>query len=496
MKKRMLAILLAAIMTASLSACVQSDKRPALDNPTNSGTENNQVRDPQPDVTDPVQTITWSDVNDQVYIIKANTTLDPVEEGKTAIKANLMDLLDRKQVSSDNKKSIVEKDGVLYYVNNANLTDEDLTGAKFATCDEVMYVKVDVLNLRLYASSDNTLSPSQGSLKQGDAVKVVAKGEKWCKVEVINPETQEPENYFLFLEHLSTTNDGPIDYTQFFEECDPPVIMYVYNVADGQGVNLRTTPSVEDNLNVAGGVMKDSPVTVLSKGTGDYAGWYYVRVANATVPGMSQTYSEYYIKADFLTEEKPVLTLEELIAKYGFTAGEKTLYATGSINVRKTPGADEKPQDDVVAGLAKKQQVKVVASGLFDDQLWSIIELNLGTEQSPKIGYYFVRGSYEFLTTDPNGEILPTLDGLLAENTMFSVITEKTVYANTKTYGFDSIAKNPTVTDAKVTIEASTSYVAVAEGTRHGADWYIVRNTEGKFFFVFAEFFDDMQAAG
>jgi hypothetical protein len=52
------------------------------------------------------------------------------------------------------------------------------------------------------------------------------------------------------------------------------------------------------------------------------------------------------------------------------------------------------------------------------------------------------------------------------------------------------------VDDEKVTIAASTSFVAVAEGSLHGADWYIVRDTEGKFYFVFAEFLDDMQAAG
>lgn len=494
MKKRILAILLAALMTASLSACVQSNKRPPLDNPGSSGTESNQVRDP--DVTDPIVTVTWSDKNDQVFIIKANTTLTPVEEGKSPIKATLLEQLERKQISSDNKKSIVEKDGVLYTVNNDNITNEDLTGAGFAGCDEVMYVKhdVDVLNLRPYASSDNSISPSQGTLTKGDAVKVVAKGEKWCKIEVLNPETQEPVYYFVSLEYLSVNNDGPVDYTQFFVACDPTVVMYVYNVADGQGVNLRTSPSAENNTNVAGGVMKDSPVTVLAKGTGDYASWYYVRVANATVPGMSQTYSEYYINASYLTEEKPILTLEELIAKYGFTAGEKTLYATGSINVRKTPVVEE--GNIVLPGLTKGKQVKVVASGLVEGQLWSIIEHNTGTVESPKIGYYFVRGSYEFLTTDPSGEILPTLEGIIAEYPTFSMITEKTVYANTKTYGFDSIVKAPTVDDEKVTIAASTSFVAVAEGSLHGADWYIVRDTEGKFYFVFAEFFDDMQAAG
>ena len=499
MKKRILAILLAAIMTASLTACVNSTKRPDLGSNTgDSGTEGTQNRDPE--VTDPVATVTWNDTNDFVYITKANLTLTPVETGKSSVKAGLMEYLSRRQVSSDNKRSIVEKDGTLYYVSNDYVSTEDLVGAKFTACEETMYV-LEAVKMRLYASTNNSFSEAKGTLQVGQEVKVVAKGSSegmnWCKIEVADEQTQQSVYYFVSAKYLTNDpNAGPIDYSQFFEECETPITMYVYNVADGQGVNLRTSPTADDNTNVAGGVMKDSAVTVLAKGTGDYASWYYVRVANPTVPGMSQTYSEYYVNAYYLTEEKTVLTLEELIEKYGFTAGEKTLYATGALNVRRTPGAVDKPTDDIIVTLAKKQQVKVVASGLYNDQLWSIIEFNTGTDQTPKLGYYFVSGSYEYLTTDPNGEVLPTLDGLLAENPSFSAITEKNVYANTPTYGFESITSNPQVSDAKLTITANTSFIAVAEGTRHGADWYIVRDGQGKFYFVFAEFFDDIQAAG
>ena len=182
------------------------------------------------------------------------------------------------------------------------------------------------------------------------------------------------------------------------------------------------------------------------------------------------------------------MTLEELLEKYpSFEEEEKTLYVSAdSLNVRTSPNADNS-NNLVQPGLVKKDEVKVMATGLVDGKLWSIIEYSEGV-------YHFVRTSY--LTPNSNGEVVITLAELLEKNTEFTEQTETKATATQKTYGFTSLASNPTTADAAIEIASGTSVTIVASGSKYEANWYIIEDSEGMYYFVFAEFFTTSASVG
>ena len=132
--------------------------------------------------------------------------------------------------------------------------------------------------------------------------------------------------------------------------------------------------------------------------------------------------------------------------------------------------------------------MKVVASGLVNQKQWSIIERTEGE----KTVYRFVRSSY--LTTDPTGEAVISLDALLTEYPEFKEETETKVYAIEATYGFASLATTPAVANKTIDIPVATQMTMVASGTKFGAAWYIVKDSNDILYFVSAEHFSN--AAG
>ena len=130
MKKRIVALLLAGILTASLASCTTTKDR---ENSTG-GTENVQTRDPNANGNNgtPIVTVTWQEVNETVYVTASSVTLVGVENTSQTAKASQMDRLTRVKIGS-NGKSVVVKDNVQYTVDTKSVTAEDLLGEGFTT---------------------------------------------------------------------------------------------------------------------------------------------------------------------------------------------------------------------------------------------------------------------------------------------------------------------------------------------------------------------------
>ena len=482
MKKRILALLLAGLITASMASCITKEKRPDIDDPKEPGTEQNQTRE-EITTEEPV-TVTWIDADDQVYVTAENLSLTPVENGGQPLKAKLMEVLKRVKISSDDKRSVVEVDGKQYYVSNTYLSTEDLEGKKFEICEVKMYA-LDTVKIRPYASLDDDFSAAIKTLQKGDEVTVLAEGEAsgltWRKVKFVDTEANKTYEGFVSAKYLSEDPEEEIgNFSKYFTECDEE-IWYVNDQTEK--LNLRTEPDVETG-SAPRVIYKGDAVTVIAKGTEAYENWFYVKVANEKVEGLPQTYSKLYVKKSYLTQSKVELTLDELIAAYpGFEKETQTMYTTSGLNVRKTPSITD--EDNIqYPGLAQKAKVVVLATGTVDGKQWSIFEYSTGV-------YRFVRTSY--LTPNADGTPIVTLDSLLEENPGFSKVTAVDVYANKTATGMPSF-------DAKVdtykTFAAGTKVTKLAEGTKDGAEWYIVKDSEGNYYFVGAEFFDESQMQG
>ena len=483
MKKRILALLLAGLITASMASCVSSGKRPDLGGPDDTGgSEETQSRQEE-ETTDPNLTVTWNDASGTFYVVSSSLTLTPVTSGGQSIKVKLMDELTRVKISSDEKRSIVEVDGVQYYVSNTYLSDQDLPGKKFTSCNIKMYA-ISEVNIRAYASIDEFSTVIAG-LKKGDEVTVIGQGESsgmnWCKIQYVGKDEKTHE-YFVSAKYLSEDPNAELtDYSQYFTACDPEEIWYVNDQTEH--LNLRDVPSVEADSQIKLTINKGDAVTVIKKGTGDYQNWFYIRFPDEKQEGLPQTYTEYYVNKTGLTETKVELSLDELIEKYGFTkeATPLTRYTTGNLNVRKSPEVIEGNTE--LVGLTKAAKITVLANGIVDGKQWSIFEYSTGV-------YRFVRSSY--LTTSSDGTEVPTLQTLLENNPEFTQVTAITVYAKEKAVGITSFDNDKTTKE----FPKDTAVTKVAEGTKSGARWYIVKDSTDTYYFVGANFFTEDQVLG
>ncbi|MBO5295420.1 MAG: hypothetical protein J6B71_09290 [Clostridia bacterium] len=487
MKKRILALLLAGLLTASMASCVTQTDRPT---PSVSGTEEEQTRKPQE--TEPPAVVTWVDVDETVYVISSSMTLIGVEDASNTVVVKLADKLQRVKLGS-NKKDIVVKDGVQYYANNASLTTDDLLGEKMTACTKTtMYVDGSV-NIRKYASSDNSFSTVIKTLNMNETVTVVAKGEKWYMIEYT--EGESTKNYFVFADYLSNEQvTDPNDLSQYpaFEELTTPKTMYVSTYA----LAFRKAPSRKATAQLF--LSEKAEVTVVATATIDGIGWSKVLVPKEASEGTGISYYEGYVSSDCLAETKggvSKMTLAQMLAQYdNFEALEsaQTMYVVVgdeatpviNLNVRSTPEFPEK-NENIVGSVSTKDEVRVVAIGDAAETTWAMLEYAEGE-------YYFV--SYKYLTTNSSGEAAPlTLDQLIKLYPAFTKCTEKTVYAvgvvncNTAPEYQTEVAKKLAKGDA-VTV--------VAEGTVNYVKWYIFKTADGSYFFAGQDLFSESTQVG
>lgn len=483
MKNRILALLLAGLITASMVACTDTKRRD--EGLGTGGTEAVQTKDPNTsgDPNNPTNTVTWQDVNEQVYVISTSLTLTPVSGG-ASVTASQMNKLTRVKIGS-NGQSIVEKDGVQYTVLSKSLSNEDLTGEFYEKVSpaQTMYVTTNV-NIRTFASANDTFSKKVGEgLKQNDTVKVVAKGTKWYMIE-----HTDGKNYFVSAQYLSTTAIEDVNdlsnYPTFTDYTTGPVKKYVIAL---QSVNLRKAPNVLADLVDSADVsvlLRDAEVMVYADNDIDGGNWSKVAVMDKN--GMSVVG---FVNSRYLSTVKggvAQVTLDDMLKDYtGFTKLEapQTMYTTDSLKVRSTPEViNDNDGGNWIAGYSKKgETVKVVATGTSNEIFWALVEY-----EDNKFGF----ASYAFLTTDPSGNPAPaSLEQLLKANPNFTAVTtEKTVYAKDNTI---SCLTAPQWEETEKKLGDGEAVTVVATAEINYQTWYIYKTADGLYFFGVANWFSD-----
>ena len=473
MKNRILALLLAGLITASMVACTDTKRRD--EGLGTGGTEEVQTKDPNSqDTPNNPSAVTWQDVNEQVYVISDKLTLTPVNGG-TSVTASQMNKLTRIKIGS-NGQSIVEKDGVQYTVLSKSLSNEDLTGEFYEAVSpaQTMYVTTDGLNIRTYASANDTFSKKVGDgLQLNDTVKVVAKGTKWYMIE-----HTDGKNYFVSAQYLSATIVKDVnDLSNYPTITDYPEgerkTMYVIAL---QSVNVRQAPNasadlVKDEDNV---LLRDAEVMVYADITIDGSNWskvVYQGKMGVNVVG--------FVNSRYLSLNKggvAQVTLDDILKDYDdFTRLDQpqTLYTMDSLNVRSTPEVINGDNHNKIAGYAKKgESVKVVATGTNKGTFWALVEYEEG-----KFGF----ASYAYLTTDSSGNPAPaSLSQLLAANPNFTeVTTQKTVYAKKDV----SCPTSPQWEDTEKKLNEGEAVTIVATAEIKYQTWYIYKTADGLYFF-------------
>lgn len=480
MKKRIFALLLAGLLTASMTSCFQGTSDPQDTTPHQTLPET----DPE---TDPDAPIIFTDVDETVYTLSDNvkllTEMDSVV-GAVVIKTKVTEM---RRIKYHDTWSVVEYLGQQYYVLSDSLTNADLTGKNFTACaDTTMYVTTDGLNIRKYASAE---LEKVGTLTVNDKVTVVANGGLWSKIKLVD-DNGEVSYGFVKTEYLSATeyvDPNKIDFSSYFTACDPEKTMY----ANGS-VNLRKNAHLDAEVVL---VLNGNEVTVLAIGTIGEITWAKIKVE---IPpekeGDAITYKEGYANIKLLSASQgdEVVTLEDIVehwADCGFVIlpEKQTWYVSAdSCNIRTSP---EKIDDNLCGGAVKKDALAVVAMGTE----WAVIEVSVKADDGTEtVEYCFVHRSV--LTPESSGTEAPfDLQALLSKNEGFTACeTEgKKLYASSSVNCYVS----PENSDTPATVLTAGTQVTLAATYRLG-NWYIVKTADGVYYFVGAQLFSETAPQG
>lgn len=488
MKKRVLALLLAGLITASMASCVSSGKK----NDKNNTTAAQTTVAPGPDGTQtPADQL--QDVNETVYAIVNNASL-LTDTAATAAAAVVPQFTELRRVKYSATWSVVEYNGAQYYVASSALTTDDIMGKNFTPCTPTVMYATSGLKVRPYASLNDSYSKEVATLLTNDAVTVIATGTvgvmDWSKIKYTDANGAEHE-YFVSSKYLSKTQvSGTIDkdYSQYFTDCEPKEMYVNVEVT----AYVRSTPTIpEDNSNAKDSLVKNAKVYIVATGTGDYSTWSQIKYPDGDpTPGVPQTYAYGYIKTELLSAIPggEVATLDTLLNAYGLekidpakkmyvSLDPKTNEAT-TLNVRSTP---DFAGNNIIGSINSKQEVTVVGKGTHNGTFCYIITLSEG-------GYGFVSGKY--ITADANGTPMLTLDAIVSEY-QFQKIEAKDVYVKSDV----SCRLNPDSAEGARTMVAGAKTTAVAKGTYKGAEWYIVE-IEGIYYFAGVDFFTETPNVG
>ena len=473
MKKRLLALLLAGLLTASLGSCISREGSRG-DVVTNSGIGGTEGTQKPPSSTEEIENptpMTWEDADDFVYVTETSASLR-INVSTTEGSFRVQGATKLHRVKKSSSWSQVEYEGKTCYIANDFITTDDLTGESFTACApaKTMYATTGV-NIRKYASATAAISVSIGGLKQNDEVLVVAKGKSWNKI-MITAENGDVSFGFVKAEYLSDEKVAgtlPTDYSRYFDACEP-ILMYV---AEGQ-YNLRYEPHKDGLIRDTLTVTKENPVLTLKVtgvGKGDYAEWYRVSYPDAVKEGDPQTYTDCYIHASCLKENLDDTTLEGFLKLYpGFTkCDELTLYvrADTPMNARKTPVFEG--TDNIGVTLLPKEAVKIVASGMVGESLRYIIQYEEGV-------FYFVTAKY--LTPNASGEPAPlSLTELLSQYKSFTACDAVEVFAIGKVNCYNTPTAVDTVPKTLALGEKATLLAKSSDGI-----WCIVQIGKDLFF--------------
>lgn len=491
MKKRLLALLLAGLMTASMASCVATGNNTntgggegTLDLPSQGTTSGNK---PGPDIPTPG---TWKEVDKTVYTFEAATLY---ADAKTS-SAKVASLPAEKELHctlQNSYWSYVEytegEETVKGYVSNESLTTVDLLAKTFTAVEggeKTMYIagkKGDTARVRLYPCTDD-FSKVMATLTWNTPVTVVSENGDWSRIAY---EVDGNTKYYFISSNLLTATeqidyDDPAQWEDLFENCTTPLTKYV----SGNTLNLRVAPNTEaTSVEI---LTLDMEVTVKATAQIGESNWSYVEVwMPEKKPGDGPYLAKGYVNSKYLSDKKSTApaTLEDLLDLYpgAFEALEtpKTMYAAGNTFVRSTPlfpNTDEGEKTNIVASLIKAEAVKVVATGTYNDTSFYVIEYTL----EEKLGYYFVGAST--LTTDPTGKPTITLGDLTEKYPQFEICTESTVTVTNASgancYLKPIFAENP---DLHLDLGDEVTLVATANDS---TSWWVIRTDNGTLYFV------------
>lgn len=511
MKKRIVALLLAGLMTtATLASCVvQNSDDPHKTEPNQNPPTNQTTPDPGVNNNPPV--VTWQDVDKTVYTVKDVTLRKEANGTSTALAS-----ISKETALHCTKQSTswlyveYEKDGETLqgYITKTSLTEINILATDFVEIEggsKIMYANAKTINVRLYPT-DAEFSSSVGTFSLNDEVTVYATNGTWYQVKYVK--NGEEKKYFVSASCLSnakvTDPDDDTPYRDLFTAVngEEGVTKYVSVEKDGK-VNFRVAPLIHKDTDIIMSLSNGCKVTLLKTGTVDGMAWSYVAVyVTSDKDGVPSEYKYGYISSAYLSDMSGEMTLDELIEHHGFTKieGGMMYYVLkgATINIRSTPDfpdtaageADNlltSPQSGTTAESIKA--LKVVATGKVGDTTWFMVEYTKKDGENETIVRGFVGGkALEQLTTDEGGERIVTIEELKTKYPQLTILeTPETKTANKAANCYGTPDTTGTVLGK---IDAGATVTVVAKETGSRATWCVIQTAEGKLFFVGIEFFN------
>ncbi len=505
MKKRMIALLLAGLMTtATLASC-----RAQNNNNNPNGTEPNQgsssqITTNQPDDPYPPSTVTWTEETQDIYTFK-DATLRKEANNTSASLGSIPKEVKLTSTKHNNSWYYVEYEGQQGYILKSSATTINFLPTGFVTIEggsKVMYANEKNVNVRPYPVVNDTIAKAVGSYNLNDEVTVVAQNEGWYQIKYVKSGTE----YDCYVSKDCLSNEKVVDpdddsiYENLFTEVNGEEGVEKYVRVDGN-VNLRKSPNTKASIimSFSDGVK----VTVLKTGTVEDMAWSYIVVkVESDKAGVPSTYKYGYISSAYLSDTSGEMNLDEFIEYHGFNKidGGMMYYVLkgASINIRSTPyfpdteaGEANNLIIDIESGTTPEsiKSLKVVATGEVDGIAWFMAEYTKKEGDKETVIRCFVGGkALDSLTTDKNGERVVTIQDLANKYPKLTILeTPETKVATSAANCYGTDDTTGTVLD---TIAAGAEVTVVAAETGSRATWYVIQTEEGKLLFVGIEFFD------
>lgn len=495
MKKNILTILLAGLLTMSAISCANNPST----NPNNTGdptsqtsssgtTNNNQ----DPPIVNPPES-DYTTVDETVYAVVKNLNLRTSASTSDSALANIQlpfgTELHRTKYNSTWSK--VTYNGTEYYVASVYLTRDDINAKHFTAITPKEMYATDAVKVRLYPSTHTELSKREHiikTLKKNDAVTVVATGSGWYQIRI------DEKLYYVASKYLSDTKASGVeslgDYLTAFRNGSytQPQTMFIAT----EEANVRLYPSFDNSFStIVDTYQKGTQVTVIAQAMVNGKMWTQISVPNADDPAAPS--ARYYVSLDCLsaTQGGSSLDLTQLLNLYtGFKIypEEKTMYVTNDVEnglvirispsiPNAEPGSKEYYANCLEASLWPKAKTAITVSayGTGDHSGWYIINY--------ENGYYFVKANY--LTTNANGTPVLTLEAVLgAYSTLRQCTeTEMVILKDTNYYSAPSMKAEEKIgtytTNDRVTV--------IAEGTVGEYGIYVIKGADGNCYFITSE---------
>lgn len=473
MKKRLLALLLAGLLTASAVACETKSENPN-NNPAVTTTQNpGGPINPNPVVD------TYRISNDTVYALNNNVPLYESASDSASIAYTVSFKTELSRSKYNSTWSVINYEGKEYYTKNANVTTDDIAQKAFQPLDNEQMHVIDTYKLRKYPTQINTVNGEENlagnSLAVGTNVWAVAKNKDWYEIKLnLNDDTTCFISVKALDEGRAPTLADLGDYQSKYPGANATTTTTYYVVVDS--LTIRERPSAYNLISPDHGTLKkDAEVQVTAIATVNNQLWAEIRIHDDKL----NVDKHFYVSADCISQTKggPVENLDSILSAnplFKAYSTPQTMYvdtaAVGGLNLRSAPTvADGNLKDNVATGT----ELQVVAYGTDDKLSWCIVLY--------KSQYYFA--STDYLTphgSEHNYTPILSLSEALKLNSNLTTITETalTVKAAINFYSAPDLAKD------MGDLAAGDTVIVVGSGRVSGVDLYIIRHNGGHYFIV------------